>query len=53
MERALVAKTMSVSLIHLELAKIHREQRERLMSAERSQPRGGSSPRIFRTDKEG
>jgi hypothetical protein len=53
MEKALAAQKMSVSLIHLELAKIHRHRREQLMAEDRLASRQPRSARFFRTDKEG
>jgi hypothetical protein len=53
MEKALSAGKMSVSLIHLELAKIHRQRREQLMIEERAAVPDGAAASICRTDKEG
>lgn len=53
MEKALSARRMSVSLIHLELAKIHRQRREQLMIDERAAILERAAPSICRTDKEG
>lgn len=53
MDRALAAGKMSISLIHLELAKIHRQRREQLMMEDRAASAGRVAPRISRTDKEG
>ena len=53
MDRALAAGKMSISLIHLELAKIHRQRREQLMMEDRALSAGRVAPRISRTDKEG
>ena len=53
MEKALAAGRMSVSLLHLELARIHRQKREDLMAEDRLRSREAHAPRIFRTDKEG
>jgi hypothetical protein len=52
MEKALCAGRMSISLIHLELAKIHRQRREQLMIEERGTTREGAPPSICRADKE-
>jgi endonuclease/exonuclease/phosphatase family metal-dependent hydrolase len=52
MERALGAGKMSISLIHLELAKIHRQRREQLLAEDRARPRNGAVLHIGRTDKE-
>lgn len=53
MEKALAAGKMSVSLIHLELAKIHRQRRDQLMAEDRSRLAEIRPARISRTDKEG
>ena len=53
MDKALAAGKMSISLIHLELAKIHRQRREQLMMEDRALSAGLVVPRISRTDKEG
>ena len=51
-EKALAAGEISVSLLRLELAKIHRQRRDQLMAECRSSLRAQPSA-IFRTDKEG
>ena len=53
MEKALAARQMSIAMLHLELAKIHRERREQLIAEDRTRPRDGVALRISRTDKEG
>ena len=53
MEKALAARQPSVSLLHLELAKIHRQRREQIVAEDRERRLGDQAPRIFRTDKEG
>lgn len=53
MEKALAAAKMSVSVIHLELAKIHRQRRDQLMAEDRSRLAEIRPGRISRTDKEG
>jgi hypothetical protein len=51
MERALQAKRPDEAMLHLELARIHREKRERASLAWRETARS-SRPPINRTDKE-
>jgi len=53
MEKALVAGPMSVSLSHLELAKIHRQRRDELIANDRARTAANPPSRIYRTDKEG
>jgi len=53
MEKALAAGKMSISLIHLELAKIHRQRREHLMAEDRARRLEVGQPHIVRIDKEG
>ena len=45
MEKALAAGQMSVAMLHLELAKIHRQRREQLIAEDRARPRDGG--RLF------
>lgn len=52
MEKALAAGEISVSLLHLELAKIHRQRRKELVAEHRARLRAEPAA-IFRTDKEG
>ena len=52
MEKALSARKTTVSLCHLELAKMHRERRERIVAQDRALQRDWPTTRIFRTDKE-
>ena len=52
MERALAAQEISVSVLHLELAKIHRQRRQELVAEQRACLRAEPAA-IFRTDKEG
>jgi hypothetical protein len=51
MERALAAAKPSIAMIHLELAKIHRETRNRLTAEQRAQSQCGCRP-FNGTDKE-
>ena len=51
MERALHAKRPDEAMLHLELARIHRQKRDRLSIDWRSSSLGGW-PAICRTDKE-
>ena len=51
MDKALSARKPSVSVLHLELARIHRQRREELVAEESAQRRVAALP-IFRTDKE-
>jgi len=44
---------MSVLLIHLELAKIHRQRRDELIANDRARTAANPPSRIYRTDKEG
>lgn len=53
MEKALAARNMSVSLVHLELAKIHRQRREQLVAEDRLPSSERAATIISRTDKEG
>ena len=52
MEKALSARKLSVSVIHLDLAKIHRQRREQLIADNRRRLSVGDPQRIFGTDKE-
>lgn len=52
MDRALTAKQPSVAMLHLELARKHREERDRMLMEDRARLRA-NPPRLFnRTDKE-
>ena len=53
MEKALAAKQPSIAMIHLELAKKHRERREELITANLAGLRLCAPASINRTDKEG
>lgn len=53
MEKALVAKKPSIAMLHLELARKHRERREQLIAENRGDLRLCAPLSIGRTDKEG
>lgn len=53
MEKALLARKMSISLLHLELARIHRQRREGLIAETRARLVRTRPFRIDRADKEG
>ena len=53
MDRALAAGEISVSLLHLELAKIVRQRRKQLAAESRAHLREMQPAAICRTDKEG
>lgn len=52
MDRALTAGKPSVAMLHLELARMHRQKREEAGSKQRQELRLNNPPPIYRTDKE-
>ncbi len=53
MENALAAERLSIAMVHLELARKHRQERHQLIAESAARVRPYASGRINGTDKEG